>query len=75
MLETGSNIIPGVTLKSAIKHHKIYLMPEGHEWKIALIKGILEVREEKWEVLFDDENECLNDEDLQLILDHACTSN
>jgi hypothetical protein len=75
MLETGSNIIPGVTLKSAIKCHKIYTMPEGHDWKISLIKGIMEVREEKWEVLFDDENECLNDEDLQSILDHACASN
>ena len=75
MLETGTHIIPGVTIKSAINSYKVYAMPEGHHWKTSLIKGVLEICEKKWEVLFDDENACLNDEDLQSIISHACTNN
>ena len=73
MLETDIRIIPGLTTKASLKNYTVYTEPEGQDWKVGLIKGILDVREKRWEVLFDEECDGLNDEELKLIIHEACT--
>ena len=72
--ETGLKIIPGRTHKYELKNHKVYDTPVDQKWRLSLIKGLLEVREAKWEVIFDSENSSLEDDQLLDILNNACSS-
>ena len=74
LTETGVKIIPGRNNKSDIKNHRVYSIPEEEKWRISLITGIMEIREQRWEILFDSEDAKLNDEDIQTILHEACSS-
>ena len=74
LTETGVKIIPGRNNKSDIKNHRVYCIPEEEKWRISLITGIMEVREQRWEILFDSEDAKLKDEDIQTILHEACSS-
>ena len=47
-------------------------MPEEEKWRLPLIIGTMEIRDSRWEVLFDSENSSLKDDDLQAIIHHAC---
>jgi hypothetical protein len=72
--ETGLKIIPGRTRKYELKNHRVYDTPDDQKWRLSLIKGLLDVREAKWEVIFDNETSCLEDDQLLDILNNACSS-
>ena len=74
LTETGVRIIPGLNNKCELKNHRVYNMPEEQKWRVALIKGIVEIREKRWEVLFDIENSSLNNDDFQAIIYDVCSS-
>ena len=74
LTETGVIIIPGRNNKSDIKNHRVYCIPEEEKWRISLITGIMEVREQRWEILFGSEDAKLKDEDMQTILHEVCSS-
>ena len=72
--ESGHKTISVRTYKYELKNHKVYDTPVDQKWRLSLIKGLLEVREAKWEVIFDSENSSLEDDQLLDILNNACSS-
>ena len=50
----------------------IYGIPDGQEWKIGLLSSLLEIRDEKWVVLFDNEGEGLIDDEVKQMIDGIC---
>ena len=50
----------------------IYDIPDGQEWKIGLLSSLLEIRDEKWVVLFDNEGEGLIDDEVKQMIDGVC---
>ena len=77
---TGSNIrhiltefdfliIPGETKRYDMKKQYIYDIPDGQEWKIGLLSSLLEIRDGKWEILFDSEGEGLIEDEIKKMID------
>ena len=49
-------------------------MPAEDHWKISLLKSLIELRNNQWEVRFDEEEHSLRGEETQLMIDDVCTS-
>ena len=78
---TGSNIRklflatkvdPRYFAKNALKNWKVY--PAADSWTMPLIKSLLWLKEEEWEVIFNDEDnlDSLKSEDIEFMLDSLC---
>ena len=74
LLECNVPIYPGISKSSLLRTHKIYRMPPTDRWKIPLLKSLIELRNNQWEVLFDDEEQSLCGEEIQLMIENICTS-
>ena len=73
MLETGVSISPGITTPHALKSHRVYNVPVHEEWRVSLLKSLLELRKDHWEVLFDEE-EGLMPSEVQTMIEDVCKS-
>ena len=67
LIDNSISIIPGKT-----KQYNIYVIPEGQEWKTGLLSSLLEVRDKKGMILFNDEDEDLIEDELKLMIDDVC---
>ena len=74
MLETGLPINPGVTSPWVLANHRVYGgVPAGEEWKIPLLTNLIEVRDDRWQVIFDEESEItLQNEDIDAMIADIC---
>ena len=58
-------VIPGITSASSIKKKVFHQVPEGEEWKSALLHSVLKVKQGDWVVEFheelDEDTEIQND--------------
>ena len=52
----------------------IYQIPEGEEWKVGLIASLMQIRNDKWSILFDEEQDELGNDDITFMLDNVCSS-
>ena len=75
MLETGSPINPGVTSSWVLANHRVYGgVPAGEKWKIPLLTNLIEVRDKRWQVIFDEESEiALENEDIAAMIADICS--
>ncbi len=73
MLTTGIDIIPGATTKFQLKDYRVYKCPVQEEWKIALLRSLIELRDGRWHIVFDEEDESLNNNQLCLMIEDVCT--
>ena len=75
LVNTGVQVIPGVSRAAQVKKHTLFVVPEEEKWKIPLIHSLLSVRAGEFEIPFDEidpeENEPNIGDD---ILDNICTS-
>ena len=55
-LETNVHLIPGITKPFSICNHRVYSPESENLWKIQLLTSLLEIRNLRWEILFDEEN-------------------
>ena len=70
MLETG--VDPRSLDTHALKGWRVY--PEQDEWSIPLLRNLLEVRNDNWEVIFDEETgEAPTDEELDFMIAAVCS--
>ena len=53
---------------------KVYNAPMGEEWRYPFLCSLLKIRDQEWEVHFDDENESLEDSDVTHMIEDICTS-
>ena len=75
-LDTGIKVVPGVTSKFQMRDHQVYKTPEGEEWRLPMLVSLLEIREENWEILYDDEEEnesAPGENDVKDMIDEVCT--
>ena len=77
-LPPGVLIVPGVTKPHDLRHYVVYPAPEHEEWRIELLQCLLEIKEDSWTVIFNeeggDEVELLGDNDIELMIIEACSS-
>ena len=70
---TDTLIIPGKTSKDSLSDYKVYNIPDGEEWRVPLLESLIEIREKRWEVQFNEEaNESLNEDAIKLLINRAC---
>ena len=73
MLDTNKLVIPGVTKKIALHDFNVYDTPKGEEWRIPLLFSLLEMREERWTVQFDEEpDDTLPNDAIKTIIERVC---
>ena len=74
LTENDFLIVPGETKKYDMKKSYIYDIPEGQEWKIGLLSSLLEIRDGKWEILFDNEEGGIIEDDIKRMIDGVCVN-
>ena len=74
LLDTGVHVIPGVTKSSELKSYSVYEIPENKEWIVPLLTLLIEIRKERWCVLFDEERDELAKDDITAIIDDLCVN-
>ena len=72
--QTGIYIIPGITKANIMNEKHLYKIPEGEEWKVGLIASLMQIRNDKWSILFDEEQDELGNDDITFMLDNVSTS-
>ena len=75
-LETGVAIIPGITKSADIADHRVYKYEEKDIWKVKLLCSLMEIRDQRWEILFDEEEGTgsLLPDDITAMIDNVATS-
>ena len=77
---TGSNIRtiqlatavdPRYMEKHLLKNWFVY--PPKDDWTVPLLVSLLEMRSDNWEVIFDQEEECLQNDAIDFIIEAVCT--
>ena len=73
MLDSSKLVIPGVTKKIALYDFNVYDTPEGEEWRVPLLFSLLEMREERWTVQFDEElDDMLPNDAIKTMIERVC---
>ena len=75
-LETGVAVIPGITKPADISEQRVYKYEEMEIWKVKLLCSLLEIRDQRWEILFDEEEGTgsLRPDDITAMIDNVATS-
>ena len=74
-LETNEAVIPGLTKPHVLSNHRVYDFNEREMWKIKLLVSLLEIRDQRWEILFDEEEEDqFSTEDIIMMIKDVSTS-
>ena len=71
-LVTGIKIVPGVTAPVQLRNCRIYKAPEGEEWRLPLLQSLLEIRSDNWEILFNEELETHEGDDISTMIEEVC---
>ena len=74
LLNTGIKVTPGVSSMFQLKEYVVYSPPEEEQWKLPLIESLIEIRDGRWEVIFDEEdtNGVLTNDDVTTMIDGLC---
>ena len=72
LLETNVLIVPGITLPTAFKNYCAHETPQGQEWKLPLLVSLLELRENRWQVSFDEETMNVSEDEITTMIENIC---
>ena len=73
-LDTGVQVIPGVTNKADICNFRVYKYDEKEHWRLPLLVSLLEIQNDNWEVLFnDDDEDHIDENDVKEMIESICT--
>ena len=72
MLETGVSISPGISTPHILKSYKVYKAPPQEKWRVSLLQSLLEMRNDHWQVLFDEEECKLLPSEIQEMINDVC---
>ena len=72
LLDTNICIEPGVTQGIEFNNYQVYKIPEGQEWRIPLIVSLMELRDTRWELLFDEESDKFSEDDVTFMINNVC---
>ena len=76
LMDTGVKIIPGITHKSEFDAFKVYPIPEDQKWRLPLLESLLDIRDEQWEIRFEEEDDedQLDEDDIEGMIVDVCTT-
>ena len=72
LIQNNTLIIPGITKHYEFKDSNTYEIPVGKEWKVGLLSSLIEIRNGKWMLLFDEEGEDVTEDGFKLMIDDVC---
>ena len=62
-------------MQREIHDYHVYPVPDGQEWRLGLLKSLMEIRLDNWEVMFDDEDNCeMIENDIDRMINDVCSS-
>ena len=64
-LDSDVQIVPGVTRPSDLNNYCVYPVPEDEAYRLPLLQSLLEIRNENWAVIFNEENGDEHDDELE----------
>ena len=65
-------IVPGTTPPTAFKNYCAHKTPQGQEWKLPLLVSLLELRENRWQVSFDEETMNVSEDEITTMIENIC---
>ena len=72
-LDTGIQYEPITPTSHLLRNYRVYKMPKEDEWKLSLLVSLMEIRDDHWEVLFNDETDnSLEENDIESMIDEVC---
>ena len=71
-LDSNIRIEPGVMNGPVINNYQVYQAPEGQEWRIPLLVSLLELRDSRWELLYDEESDKFSEDDVTFMINNVC---
>ena len=78
LIQTGVLVVPGRTRPADLNNYRVYTVPEGEEYRIPLLHSLIDIREDNWSILFNEENsdnvEELQENDIFLMIHEVCTT-
>ena len=72
-LQTGVQVLPGLTQAAQVKKHRMFPVPVDQLWKVPLLHSIVAIRAEEFKIQFDDDDDDVDDI-VNTILENICTS-
>ena len=57
-----------------MNNYYVYDTPVDQEWRVPLLVSLLEIKNDRWSIDFDEESEKFSEDELTLLLDNVCTS-
>ena len=72
-LQTGVQVLPGLTQAAQVKKHRMFPVPVDQLWKVPLLHSIVAIRAEEFKIQFDDDDDDVDDI-VNTILVNICTS-
>ena len=80
LLETQVLVVPGVTRPSELNNYCVYPVPEDEAYRLPLLQSLLEIRNDNWAVIFNEENggdehdDELEENDIITMINDVCSS-
>ena len=76
LMDTGIKVSTGHSNKHLLKQFSAYPVPEESKWKIKFVESLIEIRDQRWEVLFDEEEDGgkLSENEVTTMIDRWCIS-
>ena len=71
-LDSNIRIDPGVTNGQVFNNYQVYQIPEEQEWRIPLLVSLLELRDARWELLYDEESDKFSEDDVTFMINNVC---
>ena len=74
LLHTGIKVIPGVTMGHDLANYTVYETPAEEGWRLGLLTSLLEVRDSRWTIQFDEELCEYKEDEVTTMISNVCTS-
>ena len=74
LLDTNVTVVPGVTRTHDLSDYRVYETPAEENWRLGLLVSLLEVRDARWSVMFDEESGQLSEDETSAMINDVCTS-
>ena len=72
LIDSGVKIEPGVTQIQSLNSYTVYETPEGQEWRLPLLTSLLELRDSRWELQYDEECDKMTEDDISVMINNVC---
>ena len=67
-------VVPGVTRAHDLSNYRVHETPVEENWRLGLLVSLLEVRDARWSVMFDEESGRLSEDETSAMINDVCTS-